>query len=317
MSAPPISSTPPALAPPTPDEIALAVNTLSRANFLDVQRLGWHFQRNDFYSPLNNCDFLERNRDLWASFDPLDIDWRIEHQLGVAREVGSYAQELRDVPQETAEPGVFRWKNRMWTAADPIVQYGLFRSRKPRRVVEVGCGWSSLLMATALNRNEAEGAHRAEVTQIEPYPSPEIMPTLPSHWKQHTSILQRAPLSIFDELGDGDVLFYDGSHCAKAASDVNWFFFRVLPRLKRGVLIHLHDIFLPSDYDETWIFKRGQTWNEQYILQAFMMNNHAYQVEIANRFLYIKHRDELRVLYGDLQPVHGASFWLRKVQGPG
>ena len=144
------------------------------------------------------------------------------------------------------------------------MQYGLVRSRRPARIVEIGCGWSSLLLARALARNDAEGAPRTRVTQIEPHPRAELMAALPNHWTRHTTILQRAPLDIFDALGPGDILFYDGSHVAKTASDVNWFFFRVLPRLAPGVLIHLHDIFLPREYPKDWLLKDGRTWNEQY-----------------------------------------------------
>ncbi len=312
-------------AAPSAAELQSAIETLTRAGHRAVQRLGYHFQPNHFYSPLNDCDFLEANLDLWANesnrarwgeFVPVEIDWRTEHQLEVAREVGAFAHELRDVPRESADPGTYHWKNPMWAAADPIVQYGLYRSRKPRRVVEIGCGWSSLLMARALLRNQAEGGARTEVTQIEPHPRPEIMASLPRHWAQHRAILQRAPYAIFEQLGDGDVLFYDGSHCAKVASDVNWFFFRVLPRLRRGVLIHIHDIMLPKDYHEEWVFKRGQTWNEQYLLQAFLMHNDTYQIEIANSYLCFRHADTLRALYGDLQPVYGGSLWMRKVADP-
>jgi predicted O-methyltransferase YrrM len=204
----------------------------------------------------------------------------------------------------------FYWRNDFWGNADALVQYGLCRSRRPRRVIEVGCGWSSLLLARALEKNKAP----YEVVQIEPYPRRTLLEALPDHWELHETILQKAPLELFDRLEQGDVLFYDGSHCSKVASDVNWFFFRILPRLKPGVLIHLHDISLPYEYPVPWIFERGQTWNEQYVFQAFMMHNSAYKILIANKYLWHHCGQLLDGFYKGVQPSYGASVWMEKVE---
>jgi len=290
------------------DSLCQALATLASADFKDVQRLGYHFQANDYYSPLNDCRFLGANRDLWAEpCEPAEIEWNLAGQLETAAEVARYVEELRDIPQR-GKPGTFFWNNPFWNNADALVQYGLVRSRQPRRFVEIGCGFSSLLLARALATNETP----CRVVQVEPFPDRAIFDALPQDWERHLTILQRAPLGVFDDLDAGDVLFYDGSHCSKVASDVNWFFFRVLPRLRPGVLIHMHDIFLPSDYPEPWIFERGQTWNEQYLLQAFLMNNERYRVTIANRYLWHHEASTLDRLYGGVQPSYGCSFWMTK-----
>jgi predicted O-methyltransferase YrrM len=287
-----------------------ALETLKGLGFRAVQDSGYHLQPNDFYTPLNDCAFLEANRDLWKSIPPsTDIDWQPAQQMAVAAEVGRFVEELRDIPSHSGVIGEYCWNNGFWNNSDALVQYGLIRSRQPRRYVEIGCGWSSLLLARALARN----ARPCDVDLIEPYGNDAMLATLPRHWVRHHSILQRAHLALFDRLAPGDVLFYDGSHCAKAASDVNWFFFQILPRLRPGVFIHLHDIFLPDDYPEDWIFERGQTWNEQYLLQAFLMNNSAYRIVMANRFLYLHAGAELVRLYRGVQPAFGCSFWLEKV----
>lgn len=296
--------------PPSDDDLRAALAILERAGTADLQRLGWHVQPNDFYSPLNDLAFLAGNRDLWThGRTPADIDWRPNDQLETARLVGRYVEELRDVPADPSfDPVAFGWNNNFWNNADALVQYGLLRHLKPKRVVEIGCGWSSLLLARALQANGTA----CEVDQVEPHPNRAIFSVLPEAWRHHHTILQRAPFELFTELGAGDVLFYDGSHCAKAASDVVWFFFEVLPRVRPGVIIHLHDVFYPDDYPEEWIFERGQTWNEQYLLQAFLMHNNAYRVRIANRFLWKAHRAELERLYAGVQPSHGCSIWLEK-----
>jgi predicted O-methyltransferase YrrM len=279
-----------------------------------LQALGFHLQRKDYYSSLNDCDFLEANPDLWKEpVTPAAIDWRVEAQLGVANELAQYLDELRDVPTDPpADSSAYGWNNDFWNSADALVQYGLVRARKPRRYVEVGCGWSSLLLKRALRLNAAQGVE-AEVTLVEPYPNRAIFANLPTQWEIHRTILQRADLDIFDRLEAGDFFFYDGSHCAKIASDVNWFFFRILPRLKPGVIIHLHDIFLPEEYPASWVLERGQTWNEQHLLQAFLVNNSAYAILIANRFLFHHRRTELEALYRGIQPTFGCSFWMQKV----
>ncbi|MFO1477209.1 MAG: class I SAM-dependent methyltransferase [Verrucomicrobiota bacterium] len=314
-SAPPPAPIPAeALLEPTDAQIGNVLDSfLARVGFRKLQKLGYHLQKNDYYSPLNDCDFLESNQDLWNRPDELSaIDWRLDDQLSVAREAARFVSELRDVPvTPPVDHSAYGWKNNFWENSDALVQYGLVRSRRPRRYVEVGCGWSSLLLKRALEHNAAEG-RPAQVTLVEPYPNFAIFKHLPKDWEIHRTILQRTPFEVFERLEAGDVLFYDGSHCSKMASDVNWFFFKILPRLKPGVLIHIHDIFLPGEYPPPWVFERGQTWNEQYLLQAFLMHNSAYRILIANRYLFYKRQADLEQMFDRIQPVHGSSFWLEK-----
>lgn len=279
-----------------------------------LEGFGFRLEPLDYYSPLNRLQFLEENEDLWNSRSvPLDIDWRVDHQLDVAREVSQYIVELTDIPDHADSGSDFYWQNNFWNSADAIVQYGLLRSRKPAKLIEVGCGFSSLLAARALRKNLAENSERTtEVTLVEPYPRHELLEKLPPDWRRVETILQRCPLEWFERLGPGDVLFYDGSHCCHTASDVNWFFFQVLPRVREGVLIHIHDIFFPKDYPRQWLLERLQSWNEQFVLQAFLMHNSAYRIEIANAFIAHQREAEIRELYGSIQPFWGASFWMMK-----
>lgn len=152
----------------------------------------------------------------------------------------------------------------------------------------------------------------ATVDQIEPYPrDAELLSALPSHWTLHETTLQRAPLAVFDALESGDVCFFDGSHVARAASDVVWFFFEVLPRLRPGVVVHIHDVFWPSDYPDQWIFERGQTWNEQYVLQAFLMYNERFAPLICNAALVQLRAETLDELYRETGVgSNGVSAWL-------
>lgn len=214
------SANPPDLRPgPSIDQ---AIEVLASASTREVQDRGYHFQPRDYYSALNDLPFLDENADLWHKRPlPPGVTWDLDAQLDEVRGLAPYLQELVEVPMDPPPgPPAYHWDNAFWRGADALVHYGLLRKSKPRRVVEVGAGWSSLLMADALRRNEEEGAKPTEVTQIEPYPRRELLSALPDHWMLHDVILQRADMALFDSLEDGDVCFYDGSHVA--APEATW-----------------------------------------------------------------------------------------------
>src|SRR6185436_4612528 len=117
--------------PPAPDTAACqsALAVLGQAGFRTLQTLGYHLQPNDFYTPLNDCAFLDANRDLWTSLPPVtEIDWHRERQFAVAAEVGRFVEELRDVPERSDTVGAYCWDNGFWNNSDALVQYGLVRS---------------------------------------------------------------------------------------------------------------------------------------------------------------------------------------------
>ena len=121
-------------------------------------------------------------------------------------------------------------------------------------------------------------------------------------------------METFLQLGAGDILFIDSSHIARIGSDVTYLFHELLPCLKRGVLVHVHDIFLPAEYPKGWIFKDHHFFNEQYMLQAFLCFNAAFEVFWASHFMYLKHADRLKTLfnYPDLGSIGPGSFWIRR-----
>src|SRR5215210_3399230 len=302
---------PPLLGPWASREVDEAIDLLRRVPFDEIQRRGWHFQPNHFYWPLNDVAFLRDNPGVWHDRGlPRDVRWDLDGQLEVARTVERYRAELADVPPEARAGGVesveYAWNNGAFGGADAVVYYGLVRELRPRRVVEIGSGWSSLLLARALARNDAP----CDVTLVEPFPDERIFGGLPAGWEVHRAILQHADLALFERLRPGDICFYDGSHCARAGGDVNWFLFEALPRLAPGVLVQIHDIFLPDDYHDEWVYDEGLSWNEQYLVQAFLMHNDAYRVRIANHMLYRERPDAIAELYG----MDGGSLWLEKIR---
>ena len=303
------------VAEPAGCSIDEAIDTLAMIPPKEIQARGYHFQKRDYYSALNDISFLTDNWDLWHDRPlPKGMRWDLDAQLEELRRIAPHFDELAGVPWDPPPgPPKYYWNNDFWRGADAPVHYGLLRRFQPHRVVEVGAGWSSLLLADALRRNEEADAPPSIVHQIEPFPREDLLSALPDDWTLHEVMLQRADLGLFESLGPGDVCFYDGSHVARAGSDVIWFFFEVLPRLKPGVLVHIHDIFWPSDYPDEWILERGQTWNEQYLLQAFLMYNDKFEPIICNSALYQCRRSQIQALYGGLPDSHSdVSLWLKR-----
>jgi hypothetical protein len=298
----------PPIGPALSNEIDRALELLRQIPFEEIQRRGWHFQPNHFYWPLNDLRFLRANPDLWLPARmPADIRWDLEAQEDLLRRLAGYAAELDDVPDDPPVPISFAWKNPTLPKADAFAYYGLVRELQPKRVVEIGSGWSTLLLVKALARNPGQ----ADVTLIEPMPPPWLERNIPPDWRFERTILQRAPMDVFEQLGEGDILFYDGSHCVSTASDVNWFFFEVLPRVPKGVWVHVHDILWPHERVGD-ILDEGLTWNEQYLLQAFLMGNRQYEVRLAINMLLVLRADRLAE-FAPGPEFHGGSVWFEKV----
>jgi hypothetical protein len=292
------------------EEIDRALAMLVDVPFEELQERGWHLQPNNWIWPLNDVPFLRRERQLWARRRrPAGVRWRIDDQVELVRRLAGYRDELADVPREVERRDRFAWGNGAFGAMDAVAYYGLVRELKPKRVIEVGAGWSSLLLARALEANGGE----PEVTLVEPYPNMSVLGGIPPEWKLERTIVQKASLEPFQALEAGDVLFYDGSHCVETGGDVNWMLFEVLPALAPGVWIHFHDIFWPMDYPLEWVLNEGMTWNEQYILQAFLMHNRAYRVRLANTMLTVLKPEVFQELFPE-QPF-GGSVWIQKDPG--
>jgi predicted O-methyltransferase YrrM len=288
-----------------------ALEFLRHVPFQELQKRGWHLQPNHYYWPLNDVRFLREHPELWHDRGlPAGIDWDLDGQIAFARELAASYGELADVAARPAAVDMsseITFINGSFSGADACAYYGLARKLQPRRVVEVGGGWSTIFLAHALAHNERPAA----VTLIEPEPDPRLLARIPKDWDIQRSLLQLADLAPFEALGPGDICFYDGSHVARTGSDVNWFFFEVLPRIAPGVMVHVHDIYWPDDYHDQWIYGDGLSWNEQYMLQAFLMHNQGYRVRLANHLLARLRADDVR----DIYPAwpDGGSVWIEKL----
>jgi predicted O-methyltransferase YrrM len=181
----------------------------------------------------------------------------------------------------------------------------------PKRVIEVGSGFSSALM---LDVNDRFLNGQTEFTFIDPNGERLNEVLRPNDFSKARIIaqaVQRVPLSIFQELQANDILFIDSSHVSKAGSDVNYLYFEVLSRLAPGVLVQVHDVFWPFEYPCDWI-REGRAWNEAYLLRAFLSFNANFEIVFWAPYAAERWRDLIASRMPDYMENTGASLWLRR-----
>ena len=232
------------------------------------------FPAGHFYSPVpSDEDVAAALRKRPADLEASGIDLHLPEQKQLLEQ---FAEMYPSIPfQEQGAPGFrYRYDNDSYAHGDAIMLHLMIRWLKPQRIIEVGSGNSSCV---TLDTNEHFFNNRIRCTFIEPYPT-----FLQSLLKPSDQIdllparLQEVDLSVFDALEAGDILFIDSTHVSKLNSDVNRLFFEILPRLKPGVFVHIHDIFPGFEYPEHWL-REGRAWNEQYLLRAFLQYNDRFQ----------------------------------------
>lgn len=275
--------------------------------FERAQTLGVHLLPVHYSSPIPDT------RTLPAGFSAHPRDFAgalvldLADQLELLRRLGRWAGELADVPERAASG--FHWDNSQLFRNDASVYYGMIRELRPQRVIEVGGGYSTMLASRACAANGS-----TDLVCIEPTPRQELRDGLP-----HLSLLIERPVQdvdpgLFAELRAGDVLFVDGSHVSRVGSDVNHLLLSVLPRLARGVVVHVHDVFTPWEYPEHWIREQQIFWNEQYLLEAFLLFNRDFEPLCFMNFLGKSAPEAFREAMG-LAPnaaPGGSSAWLRR-----
>lgn len=279
------------------------------------QRMGFHITPNHFYEPVPDTRTLKD--ELWSKHsDMVGIEINKEAQINLLSEFRSkFKHEYDNFPKErTTIPHQYFVNNGTFESVDGETYYCMIRYFKPRRIIEVGTGYSTYLAAQAIVKNKEEYGIDCEFIAIDPYPNKTIEKGFPGLSKVIKSKVEDIDLSIFLELKENDILFIDSSHILKIGNDVHYLYLDVLPRLNKYVLIHIHDIFLPANYPRDWVLKEYRFWNEEYLLQAFLSFNNAFEVVLVASYLHRKHPDELRRTFSsyDPQKVGPGSFWMRR-----
>lgn len=203
-------------------------------------------------------------------------------------------------------------KNNVYPIGDATILRAMMFAMKPQRIVEIGSGFSSACMLDTVDEMKSK---RLELTFIDPDPARLKRLLRPDDLSRIEIIdrpVQTVDLKVFEELGKNDILFIDSSHVSKTGSDVNFEIFEILPRLKDGVIVHLHDIHYPFEYPEEWVFKRKYSWNEAYFVRAFLMYNYHFRVIYFTNLFAHKYPEYLRKAYPPMLESPGASLWLQK-----
>ena len=226
------------------------------------------------------------------------------------RFAGWYAEQ--PFPESPVPGRRFHLANPSYGHFDAIMLYAMLREARPRRIIEVGSGFSSAAM---LDLNDRVLGGSVEFTFIDP-DMRRLRPLLREGDAGRVTLIERrvqeVPLEAFAALGAGDVLFIDSSHVSKIGSDVNRLYFDVLPALAPGVLIHIHDVAGNLEYPREWL-DEGRAWNEQYLLRAFLMHNAAYRVELFTGWLFNTRHAWFRERMPLCARGGGGQLWLRKL----
>ena len=246
------------------------------------------------HSPIPNLDEL-----------PPELFDRQSPLRGVRFDREAQARRFRALQPRVREfPPIkgFQLWNGYYEAVDAEVLWAILREVRPQRVVELGSGWSSMIIDAALRENGDGAVHQV----FDPLPREPVAPGV------KRVAAQQVAEDVFTALGERDVLFVDTTHTVKTGGDVNRIVLDVLPLLAPGVLVHFHDVLLPWELHRTWL-ERGWFWFEQYLLQAFLSGNDDWDVLLG---LHDLTRTAPQLVKQVVPSWRGESFpsafWLRR-----
>jgi hypothetical protein len=287
------------------------VTSAGRAARALVGRAGFDLVRRTFYSPIPDLEALPT--EVWTRQSDLPaVNFHVQAGLEfVKRELADYVAEYAPPRQPTGDPRDYYLDNDLYESGDAELLYAMIRYAEPRRVIELGSGMSTLVIADALSAGEDGDEARHLI--YDPYPRPELRETFESLGELHAVSANDVPIEEFEQLGEGDVLFVDTTHTVKIGSEVNRIILEVLPRLASGVLVHIHDIYLPWEYPREFMEERRFFWNEQYLLQAFLAFNREFEVLFGTQALARRFPSELKALLPSRSlGSYPSAFWIRR-----
>jgi len=265
--------------------------------------------RNHYYEP----QFDNRNPrpDFSQDRNLKGIEWNIPGQLKMLG-LFTFCQELLDLPKAKPDSLEFYLNNGAFESGDAEYWYQIIRAIKPKRIFEVGSGYSTLMAVKAINKNYEENpSYKCDHVCIEPYEAP---------WLEEAGVsvirkkVEEVGLSFFSQLQENDILFIDSSHIIRPQGDVLFLYLEVLPSLNKGVIVHVHDIFSPKNYPKAWLTDEVRFWNEQYLLEAFLSHNSSWNIIGALNFLHHNYYEELKKVAPFLSPEREpGSFYIQKI----
>jgi hypothetical protein len=262
-----------------------------------------------YYSPYPSPEDIRRAVAAFTA-PPIElpgIDLNLPSQLELLRGLGQFSHEISLCREQ--DPNWRYHGSNVFDYGDASVLWAMLRQLHPRRVLEVGSGFSS---AVTLDVNERFFDDQIECVFIDPEPERLLGLLKPGDRVRILSDpVQDVELSTFDALEAGDILFIDSSHVVKGGSDVTHLVFNVLPRLKKGVHVHFHDIFWPFEYPKAWIERDRRAWAETYLLRAFLHNNTSFEIRFFCEYLWRFHRVEVSQVFPAMLEGRPGSFYVR------
>ena len=278
-----------------------------------------------FYSVIPNIDLKLCKYD--ASLPKfIELEFNDENHNKVLNELPSILNNFdslfghsQDVIKIRSDAGKYSLMNGAFEWMDARLLYYMIKTKSPSKIIEIGSGHSTLLMSNTI---EYFNMH-TKILSIEPYPM-DFLKALNDNRAISliTDKLENIDCSIFKSLEENDLLFIDSSHVGKYNSDVLYYFTRIFPILKKGVFIHIHDIFFPYDYPFDW-FKEGRYWNEQYYLFMFLQFNSKFKIYYCNSYSEYKFKSHLEeIQHSSFERItnitsnvfSGGSIWLEVVE---
>jgi methyltransferase family protein len=265
-----------------------------------ARRRDYHLVRRSFYSPIPDEATLPPGvRHRRSELRGIEFDTSAQAAWAVS-ELARYTHEM-EAPEDDPGDGRFYFANGVYQHGDAELAYAMVRHFKPERVIELGSGFSTLVLAEALQANARDGSP-GRLESNDPHGELRDVRRRPA---------ESIPVAEFEELREGDVLFVDTTHVVRLGGDVNHIVLDVLPALAPGVVVHFHDIWLPFEYHEALTRYHGVHWSEQYLLQAFLSGNPDWEVLFATRAICVDQPDA----FAELVPTYEGyptSFWLRR-----
>jgi hypothetical protein len=273
-----------------------------------LQRQGLNVLPVTFYSNSPSLDDIDGSFE-YASTEPPYLDpgvFRADLIRAMLETLIPHSEDFTPpLDGDQSSPAGYFWNNAMYSYCDAMSYWAFIRHLKPRSVVEVGSGFSTLVALEARERNGA-----GEVHCIEPYPP---------RWLEgdrritlHAVRAQEIQAEFLNDLlRDGDILFIDSTHTVKTGSDCLHLYLRVLPRIRRNIHVHVHDVFLPFAMPKDWLVKHHFYWTEQYLLMAFLLDNSKATVVYGSAYNAHVNREAMERLMRGRFPVHGGSLWFR------
>jgi predicted O-methyltransferase YrrM len=261
--------------------------------------MGVHVLPKHYYTPLPDYAWLKSNEELWLGRSAMaGVEWDLDAQMRWIEETcRPHYHEVaglvfyRDVASKQLGPG--------YGAIESQVLHCVVRRYHPRRIVEIGSGVSTACMLAAIARNEGEGKPGSHIVCVEPYPRDAFRNL--ARVTHVEAPCQAVDASVFEALEAGDMLFIDSSHAVKVGSDVVRIYLDIIPRLPAGVLVHVHDIYLPYLYSRH-VLDTYFGWQETVLVQALLVNNPRLRVLAAESALHYDRKAEMRALLSDYRP---------------